>query len=87
MSEEFKPKVTFAPGCFDNFEGTQEELDEMVAEIMSMFEGKTADEIRAMSNPVTEESFEDLSEEEQMMLYKAFSSLGDTDEDRKNKLN
>ena len=24
-------KVTFAEGCFDNFEGNQEELDELVA--------------------------------------------------------
>lgn len=26
-------KVIFAPGCFDTFEGTQEELDELMAEI------------------------------------------------------
>ena len=25
--------VTFAPGCFDNFDGTQEELQELIAEI------------------------------------------------------
>lgn len=31
-------KVVFAPGCFDNFEGTQEELDEFVAEINRMVE-------------------------------------------------
>jgi hypothetical protein len=31
-------KLVFAPGCFDNFEGTQEELDSMQAEIMQMFE-------------------------------------------------
>lgn len=29
-------KIEFAPGCFDNFEGTQEELDEMIAEIEKM---------------------------------------------------
>jgi len=29
-------KVIFAPGCFDAFEGTQEELDEMMADIMRM---------------------------------------------------
>jgi hypothetical protein len=33
-----KPKLVFAPGCFDNFEGTQEELDELVAEITRMVE-------------------------------------------------
>ncbi len=31
-------KVEFAPGCFDNFEGTQEELNEMIAEIKNMIQ-------------------------------------------------
>ena len=31
-----KMEIRFAPGCFDNFEGTQEELDEMIAEIERM---------------------------------------------------
>jgi uncharacterized protein YqgV (UPF0045/DUF77 family) len=30
-------KIEFAPGAFDDFEGTQEELDELVAEIHRMF--------------------------------------------------
>jgi hypothetical protein len=29
-------KVEFAPGCFDDFEGSQEELDELIAEITKM---------------------------------------------------
>ncbi len=33
-----KPKVVFASGCFDNFEGTQEELDAMIAEINQLVE-------------------------------------------------
>ena len=33
-----KIKVEFAPGCFDNFDGTQEELDELMAEIIRMAE-------------------------------------------------
>jgi hypothetical protein len=37
MTEEKKPlKVVFAPGALDNFEGTQEELDEMIAEIQRL---------------------------------------------------
>lgn len=36
--DKSKMQLEFAPGCFDNFEGTQEELDEMVAEITRMFE-------------------------------------------------
>jgi hypothetical protein len=30
-------KIVFAPGCFDHFEGTQEELDSLMAEIERMF--------------------------------------------------
>lgn len=48
MTEEKKMKVEFAPGCFDNFEGTQEELDEFIKEVTSMFEGKTPSEIEAL---------------------------------------
>jgi len=33
MSEENKLKIEFAPGCFDEFEGTQEELDGLMFEI------------------------------------------------------
>lgn len=33
-----KIKIEFAPGCFDNFDGTQEELDELMAEIVRMAE-------------------------------------------------
>jgi hypothetical protein len=29
-------KVVFAPGCFDTFEGSQEELDDLMAEIGRM---------------------------------------------------
>ena len=39
MTDEKKPlKLEFAPGCFDAFEGTQEELDELIAEIQRMFD-------------------------------------------------
>jgi hypothetical protein len=31
-----KMKIEFAPGAFDNFDGTQEELDEMVAELQRL---------------------------------------------------
>ena len=47
-----KMKLVFAPGAFDNFDGTQEELDELVAEIKNMFENATPEEIQARSRPV-----------------------------------
>jgi len=36
MSE--KLKIVFMPGCFDGFEGTQEELDSLTAELTAKFE-------------------------------------------------
>jgi hypothetical protein len=35
-------KVVFAPGCFDSFEGTQAELEELQASIIKMFESGEA---------------------------------------------
>ena len=29
-------KIEFAPGCFDGFEGTQEELDQLIQDITQM---------------------------------------------------
>jgi hypothetical protein len=62
-----KLKVEFAPGCFDHFEGSQEELDELVQSIQKMFEGKTKDELEAMSQPI---DFDSLDEEELEILEK-----------------
>ena len=63
MTEPIK-KVEFAPGCFDQFEGTQEELDAMMAEIQEMFLNMTPEELEAQSRPVTDEMLEDMSQEE-----------------------
>lgn len=29
-------KITFVPGCFDDFDGTQEELDQLIVHIQEM---------------------------------------------------
>ena len=42
-------KLVFAPGCFDTFEGTQEELDELMAEIQASFD---SGEMLEQSTPV-----------------------------------
>jgi hypothetical protein len=55
-------KIVFAPGSFDNFEGTQEELDEFVAEITAMI---TSGEFVEKSRPV---DIENLSDEEAVRL-------------------
>ena len=70
---EKKMKVEFAPGCFDDFDGTQQELDELVAEIERM---ANSGEMFENSTPVTEESLADLSEEEQQVLLDAVRMFG-----------
>jgi hypothetical protein len=74
MTEKKKPEIIFAPGCFDNFEGTQEELDELLAEIHRMFE---SGEFLEKSQPMTEESFDELDEETQMKLAETVGLLVD----------
>lgn len=72
MTEKDKDfKIVFAPGCFDNFDGTQEELDELVAQIQSMFEGKSREEIESMSEQLTEDEFEELPEDVQAQILSA----------------
>lgn len=61
MTEDKKPelKIEFAPGCFDDFDGTQEELDEFIAELKkavedgSLFEG---------AYELTDEELDDIEE-------------------------
>ena len=56
MSEKKVPEIVFAPGCFDSFEGTQEELDELVAEIQRLAE---SGELFDRSQPVDLDSLTD----------------------------
>lgn len=45
MKNENTPlKVVFAPGCFDDFDGTQEELDELIKSIHKMAESNELQE-------------------------------------------
>jgi len=55
--DEPKPKlkVVFAEGCFDGFEGTQEELNEFIAEIRQMAQdGTIMDGAKIMSEEEVE---------------------------------
>ena len=59
MTEDKKPmKIEFAPGCFDSFEGTQEELDALQEQILAMFE---SGEIEAQA---TELNLDELMEDD-----------------------
>ena len=58
-----KLKLVFADGAFDNFEGTQEELNELVAELKNMLEqGTFFDEARRLSPEEEQEFIEAMSE-------------------------
>lgn len=69
MTEKKKPQIEFAPGCFDNFEGTQEELDEMVAEIRRIFE---SGEFEELSQPL---DIDALIEEDPELAEKLIESM------------
>ena len=70
MTDEKKAlKIEFAPGCFDNFEGTQEELDEMIAEINKMFE---SGELEANATTV---DFDSLIDEDPELAEVLFARL------------
>lgn len=79
MTEEKKPTIVFAPGCFDSFEGSQEELDELMAEIHRMVD---SGELFENSTPLDLDS---LVDEDPELAEKIFSSFSD-DESQKRKL-
>lgn len=59
MTDSKKPlEVKFAPGCFDTFDGTQEELDALMAEIQETFANMTPEELAEQSQPVDEDELE-----------------------------
>lgn len=59
MTDKKKVKIEFAPGCFDDVDLTQEELDGIV----SMLENMTEEEFMACSTVLTDEDIEDMPEE------------------------
>ena len=50
-------KIEFAPGCFDEFDGTEEELAEMIADLKNMVQSGT---LWDHSQPVNEADEEEL---------------------------
>lgn len=62
-----KLKVVFAPGCFDNFEGSEEELAELLAEIHKMAEdGTIMENARQLSEEEEQDLVEYLSSKEKL---------------------
>jgi hypothetical protein len=56
---EPKLKVVFEEGCFDGFDGTPDELAEMIAEIHKMAENGT---IMDNATPLDDDQIEELNE-------------------------
>ena len=82
MTKELK--IQFAPGCFDQFDGTQEELDALIADIQNMFANKSPEEIAEMSRPLSEEEFDDLPDDVKEQLMRSHDE--DLEEEFKRKL-
>jgi hypothetical protein len=68
--EEKKIKVEFAPGAFDSFEGTQEELDALQKEIIETFSNMSREELKEQSRKVdVEDLMEDPELAKQLTTY------------------
>jgi hypothetical protein len=52
MTKKTPLQVEFDPGAFDHFEGTQEELDQLIAEIRHTFETMTPEQLAERSQIV-----------------------------------
>lgn len=82
MSEKKLPngmKLVFAPGCFDSFEGTQEELDALMKEIEEGFVNGTFFE---KAKPLSEEDLDELSDAQLEALENLFKSIDDQNDNR-----
>ncbi len=80
-------KVVFQPGCFDNFEGSQEEPDSLVKEIQDMVADGSLFE---NSKILTEDDLDDLPPELLASIARDLEIIEDIDsveEKRNRKLN
>ena len=68
MTEKKPLKVIFDPGCFDNFEGTQAELDAFVVQIQEFAESGLLFE---NSVELTDDEIEDLDEDTRQQIIRA----------------
>lgn len=64
MTKDTELKIEFAPGAFDTFEGTQEELEALQKEIIEMISNMTPEQLAASSMPVDDDYIEELIEED-----------------------
>jgi len=74
MTEKKPLRVVFDPDCFNNFEGTQAELDEFVKQIQEFAESGLLFE---NSVELTDEDIEDLDEETRQQIIRALDRSDD----------
>jgi hypothetical protein len=80
-------KIVFQPGCFDNFDGSQEELDSLVKQIQDMIGDGSLFE---NSKILTEDDLDDLPPEVLESIARDLEYIEDIDsveEKRNRKLN
>ena len=70
-------QLEFAPGCFDDFEGTQEDLDALVEHIKEMF---AAGKFVTDGRELTDEEFDTLNESTKQKII----GLNDPDQPKRN---
>lgn len=70
MTEKKELKIEFAPGCFDGFEGTQEELDAMIADIRLAVE---SGELFDGSEELTDDAFDELPDEVKEQIIRSLN--------------
>ena len=76
MTKKKPVKIEFVPGAFDSFDGTQEELDEFIAELYRMAESGELEE-HSMSLD-DDEAWLELTEEEQAIISAAITRPDET---------
>ncbi len=76
-----KPKIKFAPGAFDTFEGSQEELDDLMKALKEMVE---SGDLEKNSTPV---DMEKLEREDPELAEILKQQLNDFDNPKPRKLN
>jgi hypothetical protein len=76
MTKKKPVKIEFAPGAFDQFDGTQQELDEFIAELHRMAEsGELEEHSQSLDD---DEAWLELTEEEQAMISAAINRPNET---------
>ena len=76
MTKKKQIKIEFAPGAFDSFEGTQEELDAFIAELQRMAEsGELEEHSQSLDD---DEAWQELTEEEQAIISAALNQPNET---------